>query len=232
MPDQNQLERREEWFRFLKDNNFDFRQLKEIDLTEDIAVLIDPNGNRFSIDFISDRRNYHKKKSSIKKELIARALGSGRLGLRILDLSAGLGIDAVFLSQLGFQVTALERNPLIYRALRQASDRAPELKLKIIFASAVSFLQNNEEDFDVIYYDPMFPEKVKSALPRQEMVFFRHLVGDDSDATQVLETALQKSGVKRVVVKRPIKAPFLQQKKPESQIEGKLVRFDIYGVRR
>ena len=61
------------------------------------------------------------------------------------------------------------------------------------------------------------------------MVFFRHLVGADEDADKVLQKALQKLQAERVVVKRPLKAPCLL-KKPMSQIEGKLVRFDIYGA--
>ncbi len=218
------------WLKFLQLQNFDFGLIKEIDFLTGPPKIFDMNGNKFCIDFAEDRRNYHKKKSTMKKELIGRALGAGRAGLRVLDLSAGLAIDAVFLAQLGFEVTALERNPLIFLALNEGHlTFSEELKLKFQFASAELILQNLSEDFDVIYFDPMFPEKVKSALPRQEMVFFRNLVGSDSDAAQVLQLALQQKSVRRVVVKRPIKAPFLL-KKPHSQIVGKLVRFDIYGI--
>ena len=75
----------------------------------------------------------------------------------------------------------------------------------------------------------LFPEKEKSALPRQEMVFFKSLVGADEDAAIVLTKALKLSGIKRVVVKRPLKAPVLYGK-PSGSLKGKLIRFDIYGV--
>jgi len=218
------------WLDFLQTQNFDFSLIQKIDFTEQHPKIYDPSGNKFCINFLEDKQNYHKKKQSMKKELLGRAMGAGRYGLKVLDLSAGLGIDAIFLAQLGFEVTAIERNPLIFLALQEAATHlANEIKIKFIFGSSQDFLQNNQEVFDVIYFDPMFPEKAKSALPRQEMVFFRHLVGADLDADDVVHRAVRHKGVGRVAVKRPIKAPTLY-KKPESQIEGKLVRFDLYGV--
>ena len=71
----------------------------------------------------------------------------------------------------------------------------------------------------------MFPDKAKSALPKQEMVLFRHLVGNDMDSEAVLETLL-KSG-SRVVVKRPAHAGPIGFK-PTNAYESKLIRFDIY----
>lgn len=216
---------------FLKENNFNFEFVKSIDVTGSVPIFIDNENRKFSIDFKEDKKNYHKTKSTIKNEIISKALGSGRYGLKVLDLSAGLGVDAVFLSQLGYQVTAVERNPLIYLALSTAVSQLDENKrksLEFVFDSAENFLKKSQNKYDVIYFDPMFPHKKKSALPKQEMIFFRNLVGDDSDSVQVLKQALQYKGIQRVVVKRPLKADSLI--KPQSQTLGKLVRFDIYGV--
>ncbi len=230
----------EKWLSFLTNSQFDFTGLQSISFLENCPVMTDLQGNKFKIDFIEDRTNYHKKKSNIKSELISRALGGGRLGLRLLDLTAGLAIDSVFLAQLGFTVTALERNPLIFLALEQAlaqykqqqqllSSDFPYLALNFQYSSAQDFLNATSPDFDVIYFDPMFPQKTKSALPRQEMVFFKNLVGSDLDADQVLQQALNMPGVKRVVVKRPLKAPCIGDVKPQHTLEGKLIRFDIYN---
>lgn len=222
-----------QWTEFLLHNNFDASFIREIDMSENCPAIFDNDGNKFCINFVDNKQNYHKKKASIKSELISKALGTGRYGLKVLDLSAGLGIDSVFLAQLGYEVTALERNPLIYLALNEAANHAAgvgmNLNLKFEFADAFKYLQTSKAEADVIYFDPMFPEKAKSALPRQEMVFFRNLVGSDDDASQVLEAAMSFNGAKRVVVKRPIKAA--QLLKPHSSTEGKLIRFDIYGVR-
>jgi 16S rRNA (guanine1516-N2)-methyltransferase len=221
------------WQEFLLHNNFDASFIREIDMSSNCPAIFDNEGNKFCIDFVENKQNYHKTKSTIKNELISKALGTGRYGLKVLDLSAGLGIDSIFLAQLGYSVTALERNPLIYLALNEAAQHAADaglvLNLKFEFADALDYLKKHKNTADLIYFDPMFPQKEKSALPRQEMVFFRNLVGSDDDAATVLEAAQEFAGAQRVVVKRPIKAPKLL--KPHSSTEGKLIRFDIYGVR-
>lgn len=220
-------EKSQQWFKFLEKNNFDFNLIEKIEMSGEFPVVFDKAGNKFSIDFIHNKQSYAKKKASIKTELISKAMGGGKHGLQILDLSSGLGIDAVFLTQLGYAVTALERNPLIYLALNEALTQKPSLNLKFIFSDALTYLKNQEIKADVIYFDPMFPEKTKSALPRQEMVFFKNLVGNDNDAVDVLDFALSIKGVKRVVVKRPLRAPAIR--KPMSSISGKLIRFDLYS---
>lgn len=220
------------WKNFLSKNKFQQNTISKIDFTKGLPILTDQDGRKLQIDFLNDKQSYHKTKGSIKTELIAKALGSGRYGLSVLDLSAGLGIDSVFISQLGFQVHAIERNPILFLALETAWNQMSEefkQKVKFHFASAESFLEKTDLQFDVIYFDPMFPEKKKSALPKQEMIIFRQLVGADEDATDVVQKVLKLKKAKRLVVKRPIKAPLLLEK-PQNQVEGKLIRFDIYGV--
>lgn len=221
----------EEWNHFLKNNGFDFSSVAAIDLSGEVPQITDHEGNRFAIDFANDRQNYHKRRASMKNELISRAMGGGKCGKKILDLSAGMAQDAVFLSQLGYDVVAVERSPLLYLTLRDALERYDVGGLQIRFAEAQAYLVQAADAIDVIYFDPMFPEKnKKSALPRQEMVLFKKLVGADEDAAQVLQTALRYPGVRRVVVKRPLKAPWLADLKPQGSVAGKLIRFDIYGV--
>ena len=97
------------------------------------------------------------------------------------------------------------------------------------FADAKVYLTTLKSDFDIIYFDPMFPEKKKSALAKQEMMFFRDFVGSDEDSADVIELILKAKKVKRLVTKRPLKAEPLYRK-PIASIKGKLIRFDIYGV--
>ncbi|MGZ3690431.1 MAG: class I SAM-dependent methyltransferase [Pseudobdellovibrio sp.] len=224
------LQKAQAWSEFLKKEKFDLNSISRIDMSESCPAVYDQQGNKFKIDFVNNKTNYHKKKSSIKNEIISKAMGAGKQGLNLLDLSAGLGIDAVFLSQLGFKVTAVERNPLIYLCLKNAAEQVPDLKIKFVYSDSLSYL-SEKNDYDVVYFDPMFPEKSKSALPRQEMVFFKGLVGTDEDAAQVLQRALSLKKFKRVVVKRPLKAPELLMK-PTGSVDGKLIRFDIYGVQK
>lgn len=225
------------WPHFLN-QNFDTDRDYDVVFESDIPIIYDSDGRKFKIDFVNDHINYNKQKKSIQQEPLAKALGAGKKGLRLLDLSAGLGIDALFLAQLGFQVTAIERNPLVYMALKIASEHLDPSKIKIEFMFdqskhfVESLMKNVQSDqlenyFDVAYFDPMFPDKRKTALPRQEMVFFKQCVGSDDDALDLVEY-LQKNRIfKRFVVKRPSSASVFG--KASGAIEGKIIRYDIYG---
>ncbi len=153
----------------------------------------------------------------------------------VLDLTAGWGEDAVHLVQAGFAVTALERHPLVFALLSEAYKRSTSFQIKqnpeFIRADAVDYLQNLHQSVDVIYFDPMFPEKKrKSAAVRKQMSFMQALVGepDRGEESRVLMLARQKAK-HRVIVKRPIKAPRIDGPPPSGCIKGKLVRFDIYS---
>ena len=82
---------------------------------------------------------------------------------------------------------------------------------------------------DVVYLDPMYPEKRKPALVKKEMRVFKGLVGNDPDAGDLLNIAL-KVAFGRVVVKRPAHADWLTEQKPDTSIMTKKNRFDIYLV--
>lgn len=222
----------QEWTIFLKpfENQIDS---VSIHYQKPCPLFIDTENRKFKIDFENDRNHYAKYKSGRSSEPLSRALGGGKYGSRVLDLSAGLGVDAVFLAQLGYQVTAIERNPLIYLALQKAwNDLTANYKgqLKFIFDEAQNFLKKDSTLFDLCYFDPMFPTKNKTALPKQEMLFFKNLVGEDRDAGDVMALALQSRRFKRCVVKRPLSAePLLSENfKPTGNIKGKIIRYDIY----
>jgi 16S rRNA (guanine1516-N2)-methyltransferase len=172
-----------------------------------------------------------------KQELIAKAIGVAILdNPTVLDLTAGLGRDSVFLVRLGCSVLALERSPVIFALLQDAVARVqadPDCeewidRLKILNQDGFDYLREiNEQHLpDVIYMDPMYPLRKKSALGCKEMRTFRLLVGADEDSADLLRLALTKVR-KRVVVKRPLKEPPLIAK-PNSQFKGNTVRYDLY----
>ncbi|MBC7457651.1 MAG: class I SAM-dependent methyltransferase [Bdellovibrionaceae bacterium] len=219
----------DQWTAFLKPFENTVNHIS-IEYSGPSPLLLDVVRRKFQIDFENNPTSYSKIKGGINSEPISRALGAGKFGKRVLDLSAGLGVDSVFLAQLGYQVTGVERNPFIYVALKTALENLTanyRTNLKFAFDHAQKFLQNNTQEFDVCYFDPMFPSKTKSALPKQEMVFFKNLVGSDEDAATVLEMILRSKKFKRCVVKRPLSAePLL---KPAGHIKGKIIRYDIYS---
>jgi len=84
---------------------------------------------------------------------------------------------------------------------------------------------------DVVYIDPMFPSRKKSAKVKKEMQAFHEIVGSDSDADDLLAIALAAAQY-RVVVKRPAGAGFLAGTKPSYSLKGKSTRYDIYALKK
>jgi 16S rRNA (guanine1516-N2)-methyltransferase len=184
------------------------------------------------LDFVGDRRRYQKTSHRGKNELIAKALGRTSGVQVVWDLTAGLCEDSLFLLQLGFEVHAVERNPIIAELAQDARSRAlpvrPEFeKFHLYCGEAEAFLKTIPSKAS-IYFDPMFSDpREKSALPRKEMQIFRDLVGKDPDAKELLQKILSlHSG--RVVVKRPLKAEALREPVTHS-FKGSSVRYDLYS---
>ena len=100
-------------------------------------------------------------------------------------------------------------------------------RLHLVKGDSANILKTTAETPDAIYLDPMFPHRKKSALVKKEMQVLQSLLGVDPDADQLLIPALALAR-KRVVVKRPNTAPFLDNKKPNMSMESKKHRFDIY----
>ena len=84
---------------------------------------------------------------------------------------------------------------------------------------------------DVVYVDPMFPLRKKSAKVKKAMQAFHAIVGTDPDADGLLADALAVARY-RVVVKRPAGAGYLAETKPNYSLEGKSTRYDIYALKK
>lgn len=152
-----------------------------------------------------------------------------------LDCTAGLGEDSMLLAAAGFEVTLYERNPVIAALCRDAIRRAkkvPELKeaagrMTLIEGESVEALRAIPEEKapDVIYLDPMFPERDKSALTRKKFQLLHLLEGPALDEEVLLHAALNARPGK-IVIKRPLKGPYAGGVRPAYSIQGKAVRFD------
>ncbi|GAA0371214.1 class I SAM-dependent methyltransferase [Bowmanella denitrificans] len=203
-----------------------------------LKTLDDAKMGTVQVDFASDAMAWRRQHGGGKNEAVAKAVGI-KPGYRpqVLDATAGLGRDAFILASLGCQVTMLERVNAVAALLDDGLRRAaqdPELgqwlpdRLRLLPASALDKLHSWEgTPPDVVYLDPMFPHRKKSALVKKEMRLFQLLLGPDLDADTLLTPALQLAQ-KRVVVKRPSGAPYLNNHKPQLEMQGKANRFDIY----
>lgn len=169
------------------------------------------------------------KRSSIHKELLARAIGiKGAFRPSVLDLTAGLLGDTMLFLAMGCEVRAVERHPVVAFLMKSALAAAqhPLLqKLQFIEGEASSVLLGSCPE-DVGFYDPMFEDPNQKSLPRKEMRIFRTLVGGDADVGDVLTVAREK-GPRRLVVKRPrLSVEALPGK--DIEFAGKATRYDVY----
>jgi 16S rRNA (guanine1516-N2)-methyltransferase len=182
----------------------------------------DPNLNgAVRVDFTSGPAVFRRKQQ--KKELLLRAVGC-KAGTTptVMDGTGGLGRDSFILAAAGCRVRIFERQPIVAALLDDGLERAA--------AHPETAEREHGQQVDVVYLDPMFPERRKSALVKKELQMLRLLAPIDpapSSSEHLLTAALQTAD-KRVVVKRPIKAPFLTDLSPSHSLRGKTVRFDVY----
>jgi 16S rRNA (guanine1516-N2)-methyltransferase len=178
-----------------------------------------------------------KRAQAGKKEMIMRACGFEKGYRTVIDGTAGLGSDALFLAQQGFEVLALERSPILFALLSDAWMRAgSDLSLSFRHVEAAEMLTSLEESQkpDVVYLDPMYPEKKKTALSKKEMQFLQEiLIEPSAEENLSLFRAAMKAARFRVVVKRPLWAEtFVDSEiaKVSYAYEGKSLRFDTYFI--
>lgn len=197
----------------------------------------EPKLGAINVDFVTGAVAHRRKFGGGKGQSIAKAVGLNKGATPVvLDATAGLGRDGFVLASLGCKVILHERHPvvaaLLYDGLQRAyndSEIGPWMQqnMSLIFGSSHTLLAQCNSMPDVVYLDPMFPHREKSALVKKEMRVFQELVGGDTDADDLLEFAYPLAS-KRVVVKRPDYAPFLNDKTPSMQIKTKKNRFDVY----
>ena len=182
---------------------------------------------------------------------------------QVIDATAGFGHDSLILASTGAQVIMIEQQPLMALLLLVEQQRMSGLanwqklmsRLHIINTDALGYFAtidfarfnytvkaDNEQAFNVIYLDPMFPEDSyqdsktgKGAKVGKHMQALHQLALPPTldEEQQLLQSALaivsqngQKQG--RVIVKRPQFAPLLAHLEPSESWSNEAVRFDGY----
>lgn len=176
------------------------------------------------------------RKAGRKSELVARAV-KPRPSLKVLDCTAGLAREGFLLAYLGCNVTLLERSLVIGEMVQSAIDHAlrddflsaAAARLQLVLTDASDFLRHTHDQFDVIYIDPMFPEKKGSAAVSGDMQILQRYLGVDEDAGQLVSLALahEKS---RIVLKRPADGDWQPPVEPAHVFKGKSSRYELFGV--
>lgn len=189
------------------------------------------------VDFAAGAADWRRKHGGGRGQGVAKACGlKAGSTPHVLDATSGLGGDAFVLASLGCKVDLVERSPVAAALLQdglQRASRADDVaavvaRMTLHHANAIDLLANwPSSPPEVIYLDPMFPEKNKSALAKKAMQAFQTIIGGDSDADDLLLLA-RRLATRRVAVKRPRIAPWLAGEKPAFSLEGESVRFDVY----
>jgi len=176
------------------------------------------------------------KRASQKNQSLLKACNNKKRDIHsVVDLTAGWGRDSFILAMHGQHITMIEQNSLIFNSLNfllniVKHDRPDEKvyqQLNLIHENSVEFLSTRDTGFaDCLYLDPMFPAHKSSARPGKELQILQ-LLTSNLNVDELFELALAKAKY-RVVVKRPIHAKTLSDKKPDIVYKEKTIRFDVY----
>jgi len=217
-----------------------------LNVSDTVSLQVADTGitsNVFEIDLFADKLLWRLNHSGKNSEAVCRAV-IGRLSHpKVFDATAGLGRESIILQNAGAEVTMFERNPVIWLLLLSAVHKAGS-QSEIMAAlknglprlaplGSVAENLNRSYDFknpDVVYYDPMFPKRTKTALVKKEMRIFHELVGYDEDTLDYANYLLTVAS-HHLVVKRPGGEPPLELNvRRSSFVDGKACRFDCYFV--
>lgn len=175
------------------------------------------------------------RQANLEREMLVKASRvKGVEGTPIaVDATAGFAEDSLLLAAAGFRVILFERDPVIALLLEDALERA---KSHEILGPIVERMELHQEDSieglknlkvvpDIVLLDPMFPQRQKSALIKKKFQLLQQLEKPCEEEAELLDAAIQ-AGPRKVVIKRPLKGPYLAGKKPSHSVEGKAIRYD------
>lgn len=153
--------------------------------------------------------------------------------LTAVDATAGLGEDAFLLAGAGFQVDLYERNPVISALLWDALRRGLEdpalaqvlCRMRFHMEDSIEALAGRAVPPDIVVLDPMFPKRQKSGLIKKKFQLLQQLEQPCGEESDLLQAAIS-CGPRRIVIKRPLKGPYLAGMKPSYSIKGKSIRYD------
>ena len=181
------------------------------------------------------------RRDRLGRELLVRAARVKGVEAPVaVDATAGLGEDALLLAAAGFEVFLFESDPVIAALLadslrRASSSNAPALReaaarMRIAGGDSVRGLPALARELpappDVVYLDPMFPERRKSAAVKKKFQLIHHLERPCEDEGALLQAALEAQP-RKIVVKRPLKGAVLAGVKPSYSLAGKAIRYDV-----
>ena len=180
------------------------------------------------------------KQGALQREMLVKAARvKGVEAPRAVDATAGLGEDSLLLAAAGFTVTLCEADPVIAALLEDALARASAHEVLGPIVERMHLVAGDSRitleragastgaQPDVVYLDPMFPGRTKTAAVKKKFQLIHGLERptEPLDEESLLQAALA-AHPRKVVIKRPVKGPYLAGVKPSHAIAGKAVRYD------
>jgi 16S rRNA (guanine1516-N2)-methyltransferase len=224
----------------------------------------------FYVDLCASKKSRIGKRGSQQQgtDLLLRAAGlKKRDDAVVFDLTAGFGQDSVLLALSGGvrRVVMVERDPIVASLLDDALRRVnllaevesdyDEVELAKSISKCLTLVVGDSSELSdmkielmnetpsVVYLDPMFPPRTKSAAVKKNMQILHglldtqiledtHVVERECEESRLLNAALLLA-TGRVVVKRPINANPLggdvaSLPSPSYAVKGSTSRWDVY----
>ena len=206
-----------------------------------LALLNDEQGLALTDGSMTIRGDFTRqaqrlRQGALQREMLVKAARVKGIDSPIaVDATAGLGDDSLLLAAAGFRVVLFERNPVIAALLRDAIERAarhPDFadiaaRMQLIEGNSIEALPHLDIQPDVVLLDPMFPAKHGNARAKKKLQLIQRLEQPCEDESALLEAAFA-ARPRKIVVKRPLKGPFLADRKPSYSLRGKTVRYDCF----
>lgn len=220
------------------DNVFSYLFYNENALTYSVQ-----NNNQtltLSHSFTSGKNKHRQQYGGGKNQPLPKACGLDKHpDWTIFDATAGIGRDAFVLASLGAQLTLCEQHPVLYALLVDGLNRAAlnedvknvVQRMQIIHGNSLDVMNDmvttKSKRPNVIYLDPMYPDRKKSAKIKKDMQILQHLVGHHAEDNLLFEAAYA-TACSRVVVKRPKTAVAISSIKPSYNVSSVNTRYDVY----
>ena len=206
-----------------------------------LTVLFDSKGvslSGFGLSYQGDFENmlHRVTNGRLQHEMLAKAVKTDQENLKAIDATAGMGEDSLLLAACGYQVTLYEQNPVIAILLKDALRRAKKntvlkdivSRMQLVEGDSIEHLNKRLDPVDVIYLNPMFPGRQKSGLINKKLQLIQKLEPPCSKETALFDAAMAAQPSK-IIVKRPLKSPYLDERVPSYSLKGKAIRYDCYS---
>lgn len=202
-------------------------------LIDGTGVTLTGYGLRFRGDFAEDML-HRVTNGRLEHEMLVHVAKTKEPHPRAVDATAGMGEDSFLLAACGYEVTMYERNPVVAALLKDALRRAKKhpvlgpiaARMQLVEGDSTQFLPQHNAP-DLIYLDPMFPERQKSGLINKRLQLIQHLEQPCIEE-EALFSAAMAAKPKKLVIKRPLKGAVLAGHEPDYSVKGKAIRYDCF----